>query len=222
MPGQQTQPLAELWAQFAAFLPTLFAGLLVIALGVVTGWLAKRALVRLLAWLRLDRLAGRVGWRAAFGKGDVRAALYNAIGTIVMAVIILVFVDDALNRWQLTALSRIIAGVVFYLPNVGLVALIVGVGLALSNALSARVTAALDEEGLRHARLAGRSVKAALLAVVVALALWQLQFAREIVLAAFLIAFGSIGVAFALAVGIGAARAVQQSLEQLLAREKED
>ena len=46
-----------------------------------------------------------------------------------------------------------------------------------------------------------------------ALALWQLSFAREIVLAAFLIAFGAIGVAFAIAVGLGAAKAIQRALE---------
>jgi hypothetical protein len=58
--------------------------------------------------------------------------------------------------------------------------------------------------------------KAALLAVVGALALWELNFAREIVLAAFLIGFGAIGVAFALAVGIGTAQAIRHGWEQLV------
>lgn len=222
MQTPQIRPLSELWQQFAEFLPTLTAGLLVVGLGVVVGWLAKRALVRLLVWLRLDRLAGRVGWRAAFGKGDVRAALYGMAGNLVMIVIVLVFVDDALNRWGLTALSRIIDGFVFYLPNLAFVGLIVGVGLLLSDALARRVTTALEEEGMTHARLIGKGMKGALVAVVAALALWQLQFAREIVLAAFLISFGSIGVAFALAVGLGSARAIQEGLGSLLNRGKED
>ncbi len=221
MQTPQSQPLVQLREQFAAFLPALVAGLLVIALGVVVGWVAKRAVVRLLLWLRLDRMASRVGWRAAFGKGDVRAALYELLGNVVMLVIVLVFVDDALKRWGLLALSRIIDGFVFYLPNLALVALIVAVGLLLSNGLSTRVTEALEEEGVQSAGLIGKGVKAALLAVVVALALWQLQFARQIVLAAFLISFGSIGVAFALGVGMGSARAIQDGLGRLLNRDKE-
>lgn len=221
MQAPPPQPLTELWEQFAEFVPALFAGVLVIALGVAVGWVAKRAVVRLFLWLRLDRLAGRVGWRAAFGKGDVRAALYNGVGTLVMIVIVLVFVDDALRRWGLTALSRLLEGFVFYLPNLALVALIVTIGLLLSNTLAARVTEALDEEGVESAGLIGKGVKGALLAVVVALALWQLQFARQIVLAAFLISFGSIGVAFALGVGIGSARAIQEGLGRLLERRKE-
>ena len=221
MPTQQAQPLTDLWSQFAAFLPTLAAGFLVIALGFLAGWLAKRAVVRLLVWLRLDRLAGRVGWRTAFVKGDVRAAFYNFVGSIVMVVVVLVFVDDALNRWGLTALSRTIDSLVFYLPNLGLVALIVAVGLLLSNGLALRVAEALEEEGVALAGLIGKAVKGALIAVVIALALWQLHFAREIVLAGFLIGFGSIGVAFALGAGLGISKAIEQGLAVLLRKKQE-
>jgi hypothetical protein len=221
MQAQGTQPLAELWIQFSAFLPTLAAGLLVIAVGLIAGWLAKRAVVRTLVWLRLDRLAGRVGWRAGLGKGDVRAALYNVIGSVVMLVVVLVFVDDALNRLGLVALARIIDALVFYLPNLALVALVLGVGVALSNALSGRVAEALEEEGVAQARLIGKALKGALLSVVLALALWQLQFAREIVLSAFLICFGSLGVAFAIGAGLGTARAIERGLTQVFQRKSD-
>lgn len=221
MQTQQVRPLSELWSQFAAFLPTLAVGLLVIALGVAVGWLAKRATVRLLVWLRLDRLAGRAGWRTAFGKGDVRATLYNLVGNVVMLVVVLIFLDDALNRWGLTALSRVADRAVFYLPNLAVVALILVVGLLVTTGLSARVTEALEEEGLRRSRLIGKAVKAAMIAVVAALALWQLQLAREIVLGAFLITFGSIGVAFALAVGLGTSRAIEHGITELF-RRKDD
>lgn len=211
----------DLWQQIAAFLPTLAAGFLVLALGLAAGWLAKRAMIRLLTWLRLDRLAGRAGWRTAFGKGDVRSALYNLIGNIAMIVIVLVFLDDALERLGLLALSRIIDNVVFYLPNLGLVTLIVALGLMASNALDLRTVEVLEEEGVPRARLIGKAVKGMLVLAVVALSLWQLHLAREIVLAAFLIGFGSIGVAFAIGVGLGSFKAIQQGLTGLF-RKKDD
>jgi hypothetical protein len=62
----------------------------------------------------------------------------------------------------------------------------------------------------------------ALLALVAALGLWQLEFAREVVLAAFLIAFESVGVAFALAVGIGSARAIERGWEIVFRRNRKD
>ena len=55
-----------------------------------------------------------------------------------------------------------------------------------------------------------------------ALALWELAFAREIVLAGFLMTFGAIGIAFAIAVGVGSARAVQKGWEALLEKRKEE
>lgn len=221
MRTEYAQPLSDLWSQFTAFLPTFAAGLLMIALGLVAGWLVKRATIRLLVWLRLDRLADRVGWRAAFGKGDVRATLYRLAGNITGLVVVLIFVDDALSRWGLIALSRVTEGVVFYLPNLAVTALIVAVGLIVSTALSARIAKALEEEGVGRARLIGKLVKGALVAVVVALALWQLQLAREIVLGAFLISFGSVGIAFALGVGLGTSRAITQGIGDLFRKKDE-
>ena len=220
-PVQQVQPLSDLWAQVVAFLPRLAVGFLMIVVGLVVGWLVKRSVVRTLLWLRLDRLAGRAGWRAAFVKGDVRSALYNLVGNVAMALVVLIFMDDALNRWGLTALSRVIEGLVVYLPNLALVAIIIGVGFLISSSLETRVAEALAEEGVKRAGVIGKAVKAAVLTVVFALALWQLQLAREIVLAAFLIGFGSIGVAFALGVGLGTAKAIQEGTSGLFDRDKD-
>ena len=107
MQPQTPQPLTELMHRFADYLPTLAAGLVVLFLGFTAGWVVKRTVVRLFVWLRLDRLAGRVGWRAAFGKGDVRAALYNLLGNVAMVVVVLFFVDDALKRRELETRFRV-------------------------------------------------------------------------------------------------------------------
>lgn len=216
----QSGPLVGFTQQLAEYLPTLAAGLVVLGLGVVVGWITKRVVVRVLTWLRLDRLGGRVAWRAAFGKGDVRAALYSLLGTVAMVLVVLVFLDNALQIWGLTVLSRMIEGGVLYLPNLGLAAVIVGAGLLLANTAARRVEDALEEEEAPYARLAAKILKAALLAVVGALALWQLDFAREIVLSAFLIAFGAIGIAFAVAVGLGSAKAIQRGWETLFEKKE--
>jgi hypothetical protein len=221
IPVQSEGPLAELIRRLTEFLPDLAAGLFVLGVGVVVGWLGKRLVVRILLWLRLDRLGGRLAWRAAFGKGDVRAALYNLVGTATQILIVLVFLDDALQIWGLEALSETIGRLIVYVPNLLFVALIVAFGMLVANSLAERVEDALEEEGFAHPRLIARIFKAALLAIVSALALWQANFAREIVLAAFLISFGAIGVAFAVAVGLGSAKAIQRVWEGLFEKSKE-
>lgn len=212
--------LAEFSDRLYTYLPTLFAGLVVLALGIGLAWVAKRVVVRVLIWLRLDRLGGRAGWRAAFGKGDVRAGLYDLAGNLTMATLVLLFLDNALQIWGLVVLSRLIDQVVFYLPNLALVGLIGMVGFLTSNLVGDRVRLALEEEGFKQASLLARLVKGVLQGVVGALALWQLGFARQIVLAGFLITFGAMGVAFAVAVGMGSARAIEHGWESMFNRRK--
>jgi len=220
MQEKSAEPLGALVQRFTDYLPTLAAGLLVLLVGVVLGWLAKRAVIRILIWLRVDRMAGRVGWRSAFGKGDVRAALYDLLGTITLVLVVLVFLDNALTIWGLAVLSRLIDSVVFSVPRLTLAALIVGVGLAIANGLAERAEGALAEEEIVHARLVAKALKAVLLAVVAALALWELDFARQIVLSGFVIAFGSMGIAFALCVGLGSARAIERGWSEFLEKRK--
>jgi hypothetical protein len=222
MDSQSAQPLADLLRQVSAFLPALAAGALVLLLGVIAGWLLKRALVQLLVWLRLDRLAGRTGWRSALGKGDVRAPLYDAIGMVAMALTILLFGEDALKRWGLDALAEFIHALLVYLPNLVLAAVVAVVGAAVANAIGARVEHGLAEEGFAHARILAKTFKGALLAVAGALALWQLQFAREIVLGGFLILCGSLGIAVALATGMGSAKAIEHGWETLFEKRKRE
>lgn len=209
--------LDQLGQRFADYLPTLAGGLVVLGAGLVVGWLAKRLTVRILVLLRLDRLAGgRSAWRAAMGKGDVRDAAYGAIGTVVGLVVVLVFLDNSLQIWGLDVLSRMVDRLIVYLPTLGLALIVVGLGLALAEALARRVESVLEREKVPRASLVAGLAKSSVLSVVAALGLWELDFAREIVLAAFLIGFGAIGVAFALAVGIGSARAIHDGWTTLL------
>jgi hypothetical protein len=150
----------------------------------------------------------------------VRAALYGGVGTVAMILVILVFLDNALQILGLVVLSRMIDNAVFYLPNLAVVALIGAIGILIANMLSGRLERALEEEEFEHARLVAKLFKGVLLAIVGALLLWQLGFAREIVLAAFLIAFGAVGVAFAVALGLGSAKAVQRGWESLFEKKK--
>jgi hypothetical protein len=222
MEPQSVNPLDQITKGITDYLPTLGAGLLVLVIGLALGWVAKRAVVRTLVWFRLDRLARRAGWRAAFGKGDVRAALYNLIGNLAFIAVVLIFFDNALQIWGLGVLSVTIDGILSYLPNLLLVGLIIVGGVMLSNFVSERAEDAFEEEDLARARLLAKLLKGILLSVVGALALWQLNFARQIVLAAFLIAFGALGVAFALAVGLGSMDAIRSGLKSLFKRDGEE
>jgi hypothetical protein len=211
MPQSPSEPLGRFTQQVADYLPTLAAGAVLVLVGLVVGWLVKRFVVRILVWLRLDRLGQKLGWRAALSKGDVRGPLYDLVGTGAWVLVTLVFLENALLIWGLDVLSRMIDRVIVFVPSLIVAGFVVGAGFLLARSAAARVERTLDEEEVPRARLVAKGLHAALMTVVGALALWHLNFAREIVLSAFLIGFGAVGVAFALAVGIGSARAIQQA-----------
>jgi len=213
MPQGPSEPLGRFTQQVADYLPTLVAGALLVILGLAVGWLVKRAVVRILVWLRLDRLGQKLGWRAALAKGDVRGPLYDLVGTGAWILMALVFVENALQIWGLDVLSHMIDRVIVFVPNLVVAGIVIATGFLLAGTVATRVERILDEEEVPRSRLAAKCLQAALMTVVTALGLWQLNFAREIMLAAFLIGFGAVGVAFALAVGIGSARAIQRAWE---------
>jgi len=218
---QTTQgPLASLSTQFTEYLPTLTAGLVLMVAGLVIGWLAKRAVIALLTWLRLDRLGGPTSWRSALAKADVRAALFESVGALTMAVVLLIFLDNALQIWGLTVLASVADRIIGYLPSMAVAAIIVGIGLLIASSVGERVENAFAEAGIASPRLLGGIAKSAVLAIVAALAVWELNFARQIVMGAFLIGFGAIGVAFALAVGTGSTDAIREVWRQVFEKQR--
>jgi Mechanosensitive ion channel, conserved TM helix len=201
-----------------AYLPSLLAGLVVVLLGGLAAWLTAKIVVRVLVWLRLDRVAQRLGWGGGMEKGDVRHALFDLAGTLVGGLIFLVFLDNALVIWRLTVLSRLLERIVLLVPSLLLAALILVVGWITAAAVANGARRALYEEGVERASLISRLVRAAVLVLASAMALDQLGLAPKIIAPAFLIAFGALALTFVVAVGLGSRRAVEQMWVELFAR----
>jgi hypothetical protein len=204
-----------------AYLPSLLAGLVVVLLGGLAAWLTAKIVVRLLVWLRLDRVAQRLGWGGGMEKGDVRHALFDLVGTLAGGLVFLVFLDNALVIWRLTVLSRLLERIVLLVPSLLLATVIMTVGWITATAVANGARRALYEEGIERASLISRLVRSAVLVLAAAMALDQLGLAPKIIASAFLIAFGALALTFVLAVGLGSRHAVEQMWEELFARRRD-
>ena len=216
------QSVREVMSNLADFLPTLLAGLIVLFLGVVVAWLVSKLTVRILLFLRLDRVIVRLGWGRALEKGDVRHSLFNLVGTVFGVLLFLVFLDNAVVIWKLTVLSELLEKLVLLIPQLIIAAILLLVGWGIAIAVSRAVQRALYQEEFERARLVGRIVHAAILVMAGAIALVQLKIAVGIVTGAFLIAFGALGVSFVFAFGLGSRRAVENMWEERFRRRKEE
>jgi len=206
--GTVLAPFQEMWGQTLDYVPALVAGLLILVLGLVVAWLVKRATARVLLLLRLDRPLRTFRVFQALGRADVRHALATAVGNGLAVIVFLVFLDNALVVWRLDVLAQLIGRLVFLLPQMIVALVVLALGSAVAAAVARRVRTGLALEGFGGASLAGRVVHWALQIVVIAFALEELDVAPQTLQSAFRIGLATLGLATALAFGLGSRDAV--------------
>ena len=180
---------AELGNSIVAYLPNLLAGLVLILLGWLAGWIVKRVIVQFLLILRIDRFLRQSRLGADFSKADVRYSVSNFIGNVAYAIVFFIFVDNALLAWKLHMLSSLLSKGILFVPKIILAVVIIGVGWLLASWIQVSVLKALNREKIARASLIARFSKTILLLFFSAIAFVQLDIARVIVIIAFTATF---------------------------------
>jgi len=222
MEDQPLESVRDVLANVVSYLPTLLAGLIVLVLGAGIAWVAAKLVVRILIFLRLDRVVSRLDWGRALAKGDVRHSLFGMVGAVAGLLLFLIFLDNAVVIWKLAVLAQLLQKLVELIPQLITAGLILLIGWAVATAVARAVQRALIQEEFERARLVSRIVRAAILVVTGAIALVELDIAVAIVTGAFLIAFGALALCFVLAFGLGSRHAVEKMWEERFRRKKEE
>jgi hypothetical protein len=215
-------PFEEMWSGVLRYLPKLAAGLLIVLLGLIICWLVKKAVVRIVILLRLDRALRGVAWARGLEHADVRHNLAAAVGNVAAFLIFLVFLDNAVIVWQLEVLGRLIGNMVFYLPRVIIGGIVLLAGSTIATLVAGRVRTTLAIEGVARAGLVARLCQWGLMIVVAAFTLEELGIAPQLLRTAFSIGLGSLGLTASLAIGLGSRDAVAQMWRSFLERRTPD
>jgi hypothetical protein len=188
--GDQFIGLAD---NIVAYLPSLLAGIILLLIGWIAGWVIKRILIQVSILIRIDRFLRRSRWEAEFAKADVRYGLYNLIGNIGFTLIFLLFLDNALIAWNLNMLSDLLSKLILFLPKIIIAISIFGLGWLLSFMAEKSILKSLYREQIPRASLISRFIKVILLLFFSAVALVELDVAREIVIIGFSTIFITLG-----------------------------
>ena len=183
-----------------AYLPSLLAGIVMVLIGWLAGWLIKRILIQFSIIIRIDRFMRRSRWEADFAKADVRYGIYNIIGNIGFVIIFLLFLDNALIVWKLNILADLLSKGILFMPKIIIAASIFGMGWLLSFWAEKSMLKILYREDIPRASLVSKFVKIILLLFFSAIALVELDVAHEIVIIGFatiIITIGAISVVIA-------------------------
>lgn len=193
-----------------AMIPNIFTGILLIFVGVMLGRLVGTLVSAFLSGIGVNNLAKDI-FSANHETGDntgSKIVLSNIIGDFVKYIIVILFVVQSFSVLNLDVLNNLGVMIINYLPHVVAAVVILALGLFLANFL---------EKTLRkHASVSpafAKLIKSLVMAVAVFMTLNQLNIAAFIVNAAFVIILCAIGVAFAIAFGIGGRDFARKTLE---------
>ena len=216
MDNKLQDQLFSLGEKIIAYLPNFFAGIALVAVGWLLGWLAKRVIMQVALIFRLERFLTSFRWGQDFSRADVRFGFYNFLGNISFLIIFLVFLDNALSAWKLTVLSNLIERGIYLFPRIAIALIIFGLGWLLSTWTTRTLRRSLRRERVPRATLIARFANAVLLLLFSAMALVELNVAREIVIIGFatiIITMGALTIVITAIGGKDLVKSIQETLE---------
>lgn len=199
--------------QVVDYLPNLAAGMLLAAVGVVAAWFAKRLTVQICIMLRLHRLLAAFRWARGLSRTDVRMSLFSVIGSVTGFVVFLVFLNAAFAAMKLTVVSGLVQDLVYVFPRLVLAAAIFGLGWLISLGTSQAVRRALLREHVPRASLAAGYARLMLMLLFAAMALYELNVSREIVLIGFGVVYITLGALTIIVTAVGG-RSILRSITE--------
>ncbi len=195
--------LTSFWTQLASFIPQLLAALLLLFVGWILANLARTGVIKLLDLLRFDNLADKTGIEAFLKQGHVDISLGRLIANLVYWVIIFIVIVTVANSLGLHLVAELFNKIVLYIPNVIVAILVLVFGILIARIINRLVFAYLNNIGVQGALTISTLSEYAMIIFVVFVALEQLEIGTTLLTAAFQIGFGAIGLALALAFGLG-------------------
>lgn len=212
--------VTSFWTQLAGYVPQLLAAMLLLLLGWLVAKVVRAGMVKLLHALQFDRLSERSGIEAFLKQGQLTVSLSGLLAGLVYWLIILIVIVTVSNSLGLHLVAELFNRIVLYIPNVIVAILILVLGAILARFINRLVFAYLNNIGLQGALTISTLSEYAVLVFVFFVALEQLEIGRQLITAAFIIGFGAVGLALALAFGLGGREWAAGVLERLSNKKK--
>jgi len=213
------------WEAFAtkigAFLPNFFYALFILIAGWILCNIAKRLVVRLLRIFRFDWLVERAGIARGLELGGIKQNGSEILGLLVFWFLFLIVIVATLEILGLTGATETLNAIFLYIPKVVAAVVVLILGLYFANFLQTVTRTSFINAGLKQADSMALVAYYAAVVFIVAAVLQILDIAAEIVMWAFVLIFGSICLALAIALGLGGKDVAARLLEKWLEGPKE-
>ena len=193
----------QFWGQVVTFFPKLLAVVIILIFGWICAKLACIAVKRILELANFDKFADRSGLEAFLEHGEFVLTLSAIIGHIVYWLVILLFIITGANILGLTEVAQMLHHLANYLPRIIVAILVLIFGTLLARFVNRLVFAWLHSIKLEGALAISTSVEYGIQIFALFVALEQLDIGTQLLTSLFVIVFGAIFLALALAFGLG-------------------
>lgn len=208
-------------AQVGQFVTSVLLVLVLFIVGwLISKFIIKNGVTRLLKILRVDDLSHRIDLDSILAKGGINNGLSELLGIICYWLSLLITFVVALNAVGLTVAADLLQRVVLFVPNIIAAVFILIVGMFAAVLLRNIVRVAANNAGISQAGLLSSICEVVVMVFAVAIALEQLQIGGRIIDLTISIVLGSFGLGFALAFGLGCKDIVGKSVGDFLSKLK--
>ena len=212
--------LTSFWNQLTHFIPQLLLAIVALILGWMLAKLVRSGVMRLLILLKFDRATEKSGLEAFMKHAELDVSVASILGNLAYWLTILVTIVTVADTLGLQMVADLFNKVVLYIPNVIVSILVLVFGTILARFINRLVFAWLSNMEFDGALTVSTFSEYAMMVFVFFIAMEQLQIANELLTAAYIIAFGAVGLAFAIAFGLGAKDWASKVIEKLAADKK--
>ncbi len=204
------------------FVPNLLTAILILIIGLIVAGVVRLVLARILRWMRVDRLAARVGAPDMLRKGGVTEPISSLAARIVAWITGIGFAILSLYALDVPTVEHLLERFLLYLPNLFVASLILYFGYLIGQFAARAALIAAVNAGSRVSGLIARFVKATVLVLALSMALEQLGIGNQTVIIAFAILLGGFVLALAIAFGLGGKEIARDYLRKRIRGGKDD
>lgn len=195
--------LNQFWLQLVNFVPKLLAVLVILFFGWLVAKLVRSGVKRLLDLTQFDKFSQKSGLEAFMNSGNFNITLSGVISQVIYWLVILLFVITGANALELPAVAGLLQQLASYLPHIVVAILVVVFGTLFARFINRLVFAWLHSIKFDHALPVSTSAEYGIQIMAIFIALEQLGIGMQLIHSLFIIVFGALFLALAIAFGLG-------------------
>jgi small-conductance mechanosensitive channel len=212
--------LTRFWTEIAGFLPNLIATIIFIFIGLLLSKFVTKWFAKVIEKVGFNTLCDMLGIERGLKTLGFKLSPSTLVGRILYLFFVLIILVAGAETLGLDRLSSLLDEFVLYLPKLVGAMVITVIGLFIAKAVKKQVEASFENMGIEFGDAAAKMLQMLVIFITFSLVVGQLQLETELLNTIFTVLIASMGVALALALGLGTKAIANSIVSGIYAREQ--